>query len=341
MNTTILCTLFNYFYLDKALVLYDSLTEVSENFKLYILCMDDRCYSVLSDLKYPQIIPIRLSDFEDDQMLVAKGNRSFGEYCWTCSSALICYVLDKYKEHICTYIDADMYFYNDPELLIDEMRMAGKNVLITPHRFTPDKEKLLVNGEFCVEFNTFVNEENSLNVLREWKNNCLQCCTSVNDGVHFGDQKYLDVWPTQYPQTVHVCNHPGAGIAPWNIGWYKQLDLAKKTVLYKKDCTEVPIVFYHFHHVTYISENEIKIGLKTNQKNIDYNLVNDLYVDYLNKIKIKKKWLESRYDVRYLMKEHPIMNRSLGLSSFWAPIKAAKLLVKRLIKRDYVIKLDH
>ena len=108
--TTVLCTLYNSLYLDKGLVLYDSLCECAKDFKLYVLCMDDKCYEVLTDLHQEHHIPIRLSDFErgDDSLLKAKANRSAGEYCWTCSSSFIRYILNKYNEPICTYIDSDI-----------------------------------------------------------------------------------------------------------------------------------------------------------------------------------------------------------------------------------------
>ena len=141
--TTVLCTLYNSLYLDKGLVLYDSLRECAKDFKLYVLCMDDKCYDVLSDLNLDRHIPIRLSDFEegDYELLEAKANRPIGEYCWTCSSSFIRYILRKYNEPFCTYIDADMYFYSDPQILIDEMLLAGKSVMVTPHRFPKKSEK--------------------------------------------------------------------------------------------------------------------------------------------------------------------------------------------------------
>ena len=75
--TTVLCTLYNSLYLDKGLVLYDSLCGCAKDFKLYVLCMDDKCYEVLTDLKQEHHIPVRLTDFEagDTALLAAKGNR--------------------------------------------------------------------------------------------------------------------------------------------------------------------------------------------------------------------------------------------------------------------------
>ena len=75
---TILCTLYNSLYLDKGLVLYDSLCECAKDFKLYVLCMDDKCYEVLTDLNQEHHIPVRLSDFEkgDTALTIESGGIS-------------------------------------------------------------------------------------------------------------------------------------------------------------------------------------------------------------------------------------------------------------------------
>ena len=166
MKTT-LCTLYNSLYLDKGLVLYDSLMACAKDFELYVLCMDDKCYEVLKDLDQEHHIPIRLSDFErgDDSLLKAKANRPAGEYCWTCSSSFIRYILNKYNEPICTYIDADMRFYSTPEPVFQTMREKECSIVIVPHRFYSDefeRSEGPKTGFYCVEFNTFVNDKNTL-----------------------------------------------------------------------------------------------------------------------------------------------------------------------------------
>ena len=306
--TTVLCTLYNSLYLDKGLVLYDSLCECAKDFKLYVLCMDDKCYDVLSDLNLEHHIPIRLSEFERDDLALmeAKANRSFGEYCWTCSSSLILYILEKYNEPICTYIDSDLYFYKDPQILIDEMFCARKSVLITPHRFTKENKHLEVNGIYCVEFNAFVNNSEALEVLRKWRNDCLECCTSENDGEHFGDQKYLDEWPTIY-NCVYVCPHLGAGVAPWNIKAYKlHVYDANNVQLYSKiDKDIVDLVFYHYHYITFIDEDTVNVHVAETKVGVQLKLVRSLYIDYLKRIQVKRKDLEVLYGVESMIKHHP------------------------------------
>ncbi len=305
--TTVLCTLYNSLYLDKGLVLYDSLCECAKDFKLYVLCMDDKCYEVLTDLHREHIIPIRLIDFEegDKDLLVAKSNRPIGEYCWTCSSSFIRFILKKYKESICTYIDADMYFYSDPQILIDEMLAVGKSVMITPHRFPTKDEKLAKTvGIFCVEFNTFCNDPESLEVLEYWRSRCLECCSNLGDGVHWGDQKYLEELVQKF-QCVHVCANLGAGVAPWNFQSYT-LGTDRKLVV-KDDMNEIPLVFYHFQGLSYISERYIMTGIEKNRSDIDYSLLNLLYLDYLQKIQSKKKYLKNRFCLDVMIKVHPAL----------------------------------
>lgn len=334
--TTVLCTLYNSLYLDKGLVLYDSLCECAKDFKLYVLCMDDKCYEVLTEMNQEHHIPVRFSDFVagDDALLEAKGNRSLSEFFWTCSSSFIRYVLMHYNEDSCTYIDADMYFYQDPAILIDEMIKAGKTVMITPHRFTPDKMELLIGGTYCVEFNTFCNEEKSLTLLNKWRSQCLECCTSVFDGEHFGDQKYLDPWPDDYPDVVHVCQHPGAGTAPWNIGWYELKDEEQHIVLFKKEGINIPIVFHHFHQLTYESRTLINTGIIEGQSDIDYNLVACIYTSYLEKVEKKKQLLENKYGIKSIIREHPAYAKKANWKKFLQRFKFLRLLHRRIFRSN-------
>lgn len=306
--TTVLCTLYNSLYLDKGLVLYDSLCECAKDFKLYVLCMDDKCYELLTDLKQEHHIPVKLSDFEacDTALLEAKVNRSMGEYCWTCSSSFIRYILKHYNEDSCTYIDADMYFYNDPQILINEMRVAGKSVMVVPHRFPEDrKDEAKIVGEYCVEFNTFINNEDALAVLEYWCDRCLECCSSLGDGVHWGDQKYLEELVEKF-DCVHVCQHPGAGLAQWNLILYNTA--SQRTIVYKPSNEVKELVFIHYQNISYISRHLIKLGLKKNLP-LDYRFVDMYYKKYLKKIDIKKQELKNRYDVDTLILSHPALGK--------------------------------
>lgn len=309
--TTVLCTLYNSLYLDKGLVLYDSLCECAKDFKLYVLCMDDKCFEVLTDLKQDNHIPIKLSDFEkgNDKLLKAKGNRSFVEYFWTCTPSLILYIFEKFNEQICSYIDADMYFYHDPQALVDEILMAGKSVMMVPHRFTGRNQYLAATvGEYCVEFNTFKGSKEGVEVLNDWYQKCLGLCSEIGDGVHWGDQKYMDEWPELFSESIHICEHPGAGVAPWNVELYDSYDKEDNTVFFKPKTSRISIVFYHFQSITYLNRYEISTGI-LNNLNADYKMIESLYNSYLEKIDVKKRILEENYGINTLIKSHPAVKQ--------------------------------
>lgn len=307
-QTHALCTLFNSVYLDKGIVLYESLSEVTSVFILYVLCMDDKCYEVLTDLKYEHLIPIRLVDFENEKLLEAKRNRPFGQYCWTCSSSLIKYVLDTFHPDYCTYLDADMFFYSDPIVLINEMEQKSASVSIIGHRFgwyAKQSEKKI--GRYCVECNTFKNDDNARSLLEVWINQCLEDCSQKDDGIHWGDQKYMDNWVDDYSFVIESENY-GAGIAPWNIPQYRLVkhEDSGPFVVKCRGREYIPL-FFHFEGITYASNNHANIHVYS-RWSIDDRLVKIFYTDYLSRIKQKKKLLLEKYNVNCLIKTHPALN---------------------------------
>lgn len=334
--TTVLCTLYNSLYLDKGLVLYDSLCDCAKDFKLYVLCMDDKCYDVLTDLKQEHHIPVRLSDFEegDEALLAAKANRPMGEYCWTCSSSFIRYVLKHYNEDSCTYIDADMYFYNDPKILIEEMLAAGKSVMVVPHRFCKEKENQAATaGLYCVEFNTFLNNSDSLKVLEYWRDRCLETVMQSDDGIHYGDQKYLEELVRAY-NNVHVCENLGAGVAPWNI--YSYSPGTKENVLYYNPSkTSSQLIFYHFQSIAYIFRRLIDVSLRNT---VDHRFVGMLYRPYLKRIDNRKQFLLENYGINLLIHSHPAKYSRFG---WLKENKVGQLLLyfKRLREGRIIVKI--
>ena len=110
--------------------MYESLNRHCKDFHLYVFAFNDECFSVLKSLYLANMTVISLPEFEDEELLKVKPTRSRGEYCWTCSSSTILYVLDNYDVDHCTYIDADLYFFASPQILLDEMD-ESESVLIT------------------------------------------------------------------------------------------------------------------------------------------------------------------------------------------------------------------
>lgn len=312
----VLCTLFGFSYLDKGLVLYESLERVAGDFVLYVLAMDDDCYSFLHDCRSEKMVVIRLSEFENDALRFAKSNRSFGEYCWTCSASLIQFVLDYYNEPCCAYIDADMAFYSDPAVLFDELEQRGGSVMLTGHRFNRfEHYREFEEGRYCVEFNLFLNNSPAKEVLAQWVDQCLQSCSADNKKAGFGDQQYLNGWAETYDFVVETMQL-GAGVAPWNISQYKLVshDEKKDSYLLRVRGKEVDLVFFHFAGIKYRSRELADISLYS-YWHIDDCFVAPLYSDYLQKLERYKQVVQENTGREILLYSHPAFSykqHSLG-----------------------------
>ena len=303
-NKLVFCTLFDSNYLDKGLALYNSLNKVCENFILYVIAFDDLAYSLLKKMKLMNLEVINIGDVEDDVMRRIKKERSRGEYCWTCTPIIIEHVLEKYDEDICTYIDSDLFFYTSPEKLFEEMEEENASVLITPHNYYPCLESKIdekYKGKYCVQFNTFKNDENGRQVLSWWKNKCLECCTSEVRKDVFGDQKYLDF----FENFKGVCSTKSKGLlAPWNVAWWKEISLLNDLVLLKRRGEEQKLIFYHFHNINYIDNKLVDIRTFVRPGKAKEQVVLQIYMPYLQQVEEIRDMLKKEYglDLRIKVK---------------------------------------
>jgi hypothetical protein len=249
------CTLFDSNYISRGLALFESLKKVSPDFHLYIVAFDEDCFQYLKTLHEPRLTVISLSEFEDEQLRQVKPHRTQAEYCWTCTPSVILYCIKKYQLASCTYVDADMIFYDDPGILFREMNNAS--VLLTEHRYNKGYDVSVTHGKYCVQFMFFKNDEPGLNALNWWRDRCLEWCFAYLEDGKFGDQKYLDDWPMRF-RGVHVLQHPGGGLAPWNIQQYEPKEIAGKLfVSDKSGGGRYPVVFFHFHGLKFFSDQKV------------------------------------------------------------------------------------
>ena len=252
------CTLFNTTYLSRGLAMYQSLEQHCADFHLYIVAFDSHCLDLLTHMQLTNATIIRLDKFENEELLAVKAERTPGEYCWTCASASIKYCIETFELDHCTYVDADLLFFSDPAILMEEM--GEKSVLITPHRYTPCYDQSATSGIYCVQFMTFKNTTEGMKVLNWWVDACLDWCFNRCEDNKFGDQKYLDDWTERFTG-VHVLQHLGGGVAPWNIQQYS-FEGKAKDILVKEQSTGLAtkLVFYHYHGFSYCSNNSYKLS---------------------------------------------------------------------------------
>lgn len=114
-----------------------------------------------------------------------------------------------------TYLDADMFFLKNPVPIHQEFETSGKSVLITDHAYDAVNDRAITSGQYCVQFMTFVRDK-SEPVRLWWETRCLEWCFARRENGKFGDQKYLDDWPSRFPDDVHVLKQLDLLLGPWN-----------------------------------------------------------------------------------------------------------------------------
>ena len=114
-------TLFDSLYLPQGLALHMSMERHAREYTLWILCMDDKVYEVLTKLNLPNVCLLNLSKLETEELKLVKPTRTKGEYCWTLTPFAPRFVFEANPAvPRVTYLDADVWFRKNPEPIFRE-----------------------------------------------------------------------------------------------------------------------------------------------------------------------------------------------------------------------------
>lgn len=244
------CTYCDRNYLVRLLALTGSLGRHEQQpFTIFVVCLDELTRILLRSLGLPNVSTIGLHELErgDPALREVRGTRSLVEYYWTLTPIVLRHLFEQRPEiDRLTYLDADLYFFGSPASMFLEAPDAS--VLIHGHRFARRYKELEAFGIYNVGLLSFVRNPEAFSILHLWREQCLAWCYATLEDGKFGDQMYLDDWPQRFGG-VHVLQHPGVGIAPWN-----QNDISFGTGNGEEVMVDdAPLVFYHFHSLAILS----------------------------------------------------------------------------------------
>lgn len=280
------CTLFDSYYLNKGIATYLSLESVTDDFHLYVMAFDKDCYETLKGFGFKYMTVELVDDFETLELLAVKPTRTRAEYCWTCGSSIVYHFIKKYNLESLTYIDADMMFMSNPQILLDEI--GDCSVGLSPHFEIPEN---INAGHFCVQFVYFKNNDDGMAALTWWKDRCIEWCFCRYEDGKFGDQKYLDYIPKKF-NGVHVFANRGCGVAPWNMHQYKYSD--GLSFLYQG--VEYQTVFFHMHGADFKFENGV-LSLTLRYDDATAIEKEKFFYPYLNLVKaVYEKYMNTKVD---------------------------------------------
>lgn len=280
MLSTVYCTYFDGGYLARGLSLVESIRAHGDTSKIIVLALDSAVETYFSLHPQPELKIISLQDLEsfEPRLLEVKQGRSQAEYYFTCTPILIKYAqtLLSRSEDIAIYLDADLYFFESPAMVIDEF--GAGSIGIIEHKYSKKfEQKLKKYGRFNVGWVAFRNDQFGHNLLRWYCDSTLTWCSDKPTNGLYADQGYLDSFP-DWSGTV-VLKTPGANLAPWNVGNYQLTRTNHGNIL----VDAFPLLFFHFHGIKsrgprYVTA-EMMYGFRLTKE-----LRNAVYEPYLRKL---------------------------------------------------------
>lgn len=275
------CTLFNKKYLIHGIQLYESLRAHSPKFKLFVLAMDSEVENFFKANIFPEITILKFQDLKNRYLKEYQRPLSVGQICWV-SEPLVCkYIFDVFGVKEITYLDADVYFYSNPEPLFNELK--GCSAAIVPHNFSR-VSYASSSGNYCVQFNYFKNNSIGGEILNKWIADCRGY--DLKKPHFYPGQLSMDSWTEQWPSDVHVIKNIGAGVAPWNVSAYK---INEKNGELRLDGER--LIFYHFHQLARLNPSTFFIS----GYGVNLEVVELIYKKYL------KGWSQTK--ARYQLAE--------------------------------------
>lgn len=290
-------TLFDSLFLPQGIALHSSMERHIEDFVLWILCVDDESYGILDKLKLSNVRLLRLSGFETEELINLRQSRSKGEYCWTLTPFAPRFVFEEDKSvSRITYLDADLWFRKNPAPIFNEFDASGRHILITDHSYSPEYDQSAESGQYCVQFMVFTRLGE--NIRKYWEECCVDWCHARYEDGKFGDQKYLDEWPTRYPDQIHILSNKELALAPWNATRFPY-----------GNC-----IFWHFQELRIVGSHSVDIGEIYTIPSVVIKNIYEPYMSDLRSAAIKLK--NCGYEFRFQKNKHSLLRRAKGSISY-------------------------
>jgi hypothetical protein len=269
-----LCTVSDNNYLLKGLTLYESLKKNSKDFILHYLCIDEESYTSLKSFECASLKVYSVDSLiQKDPLLLNLKNSEYKYFCWSLASYFSNYLL--LKGNSITYIDSDIYFHDNIEVILNEI--GGRDVGIFRHRQFP-LSTYRPEGLYNVGVVHFKNTQLGISVSNWWTDAVLN--KKYPQLATCGDQKYLDNFPNLCPKdSIYLDENIGHG-APWLWQLYEFISPTK--IIWENQ--EQNLVFTHFSQFQFNGDSyvpslmhHIYTPLDEYKNNINLKVIYDEY----------------------------------------------------------------
>lgn len=258
MQSSVFCTVLSSKRLIQGIACIFSLYDNTDDFKLYILCVDEKCYDFMKKISFDKVILVNINEINREDFEKLKNTRKLNQYCWTLKPGFIKYVMNSNDDiERVTYIDSDLFFLHNPNIIFENQ--PDVSVLLSDGKiFLPMYSKEFIHdiqdktGNYNSGFISFKNDVNAFKCVELWDKMCIESCTATPEDNKFGDQKYLDDMPQIFSNIGEITT-PGVNIGHWNYPRYRFI-IAGDNIL----VNNYELICYHFSGFRIVSKYDIR-----------------------------------------------------------------------------------
>lgn len=240
-NNYTIFTVCNLNYLDKALVLAESVQKFTDK-KLKIFLFDKKSDVSIFENKV-DIVWVEDLNVPNFNELAFKYD--IIEFSTCLKPFITLFLLETYEKVI--FLDPDTCLFNSVQIILDDLEK--NTILLTPHHTTPQSNDLgesdtgmLRFGSFNLGFYAVKRSSQSKYFLEWWSQRCFDLCYMDSQFGLSTDQKWVTIAPCFF-QDIYVSFNLGYNMAAWN-SWERELSLNNNGTYYVNG--DIPLIFFHF-----------------------------------------------------------------------------------------------
>ncbi len=267
-------------YLPQLLSMLESFQDKAQSSRIAVVALDTETSESVGRLNFSRVDVFSIEDLElhVPQLSTAKNNRSLSEYFFTLTSAIPIFLFKVYpKHHFVVYVDADLFFFDNPERCILSLDDEN-NVLLTSHNFAKKNSALKVYGEFNTGFVAFRNNLDGVRVASWWLEKCLEWCKDLIEDGRFADQKYLESFSIIAPG-VETSQDFGLNLGPWGLNSLRHITSRNGSVYVNSQS----LIAFHFSGLQWNRTFAI-LGLRPYRYRVSKLVYGLIYAPYLKSL---------------------------------------------------------
>ena len=272
----ILCaTYFDSAFSSRGIAMLKSIT-CKQRYKILVLALDEDTENVVANQKIPNVIIIPLKAVRN----IDAGGITDKDFFFTLTAEFCHFCKIAYPSFTALlYIDADIYFYQPVDVVLDEVKDAS--VAFTRHRhpsYLASRYKKY--GLFNVGINYFKNDDQGNKAIELWRHRCEQQIEDATDRQlsFFSDQVLVDDFDSIF-SGFKTIDHIGVNVAPWNAANYCFSQNSQGDYLVDNEL----LICYHFSNLIFDDARRWDCSFTGSLFFLKSDL-RDMYVSYISKI---------------------------------------------------------